>query len=78
MAQDFKDKYDKRKVQIYNDLLFCQILMSKLIERAQKMKDHDSYWDDGHTVLQNDIIRLRRELNNVRIKCDPYYEEDGD
>lgn len=78
MANDWKAKYDKRKVQIYNDLLFCQSLMNRLIERAQKMKDNDTFWNDGHTVLQNDIIRLRRELNDVRVRCNPYYEEDGD
>lgn len=78
MANDWKTKYDKRKVEILNDLLFCQSLMNRLIERAQKMKDNDCSWNDGHTVLQNDIIRLRRELNDVRVRCNPYYEEDGD
>ena len=78
MANDWKTKYDKRKVEILNDLLFCQSLMNRLIERAKKMKDNDCSWNDGHTVLQNDIIRLRRELNDVRVRCNPYYEEDGD
>ena len=42
------------------------------------MKENDSFLNDGHTVLQNDIIRLRRELNDVRVRCNPDYEEDGD
>ena len=70
-------EYNKRKEQIYEDLLFCQNLMNRLVEQAKKTKG-TSFWNDKHTVLQNDIIRLRRELNNVRIKCDPYYEEDGE
>lgn len=67
-------EYNKRKEQIYEDLLFCQSLMNRLVEQAKKTKG-TSFWNDGHTVLQNDIIRLRRELNDVRIKCDPYYED---
>jgi hypothetical protein len=51
--------------------------MNRLVEQAKKTKG-TSFWNDKHTVLQNDIIRLRRELNDVRIKCDPYYEEDGE
>lgn len=78
MTSDWKSNYDKRKEQIYKDLLFCQDLMNRLIAQAKKTKDNDTVWNDGHTVVQNDIIRLRRELNNVRIKCNPYYEEDGD
>ena len=78
MTNDWKAKYDKRKKQIYEDLLFCQSLMNRLIAQAKKTKDNDTFWNDGHTVLQNDIIRLRRELNDVRVKCNPYHNEDGD
>lgn len=72
------DNWGNRKKEIYNDLIFCQELMNRLIKTAEDMKNAKQFWFDKHTVVEHDIIRLRRELNNVRIKCDPYYEEDGD
>ena len=37
----------------------------------------ESFWDNKHTVVQADIIRLRRELNTVKHKLDSYEYERG-
>jgi len=62
------------KKEIYNDIKFCKDLMDRLLIEANSYKDSDIY-DDKHTVLQSDIIRLRRELNTVRKKLDWNYED---
>lgn len=65
-------KVDKKDV--VKDILFCKDLMDRLLKDAKKYEE--SYTcDDKHTVLQADIIRLRRELNKVRKKLDWDYEE---
>ncbi len=60
---------DYKKENLIADLAFCKVLMDRLVAYA------DAYVTDGycccdanHTVVQNDIIRLRRELNEIRIK----------
>lgn len=60
------------KKEIYNDIKFCKDLMDRLLIEANSYKDSHVY-DDKHTVLQSDIIRLRRELNTVRKKLDWNY-----
>ncbi len=57
------------KKQIVKDIKFCQELMDRLVETAKKYEE-ETFWLDKHTVLQADIIRLRRELNEVRKKID--------
>lgn len=64
-----------KKKELMDDLKFCQSLMNRLVTFADKnYKDH-GYFDNKHSVVQNDIIRLRRELNDVRRKLDWDYEE---
>lgn len=59
------------KTEVMKDLKFCQELMDRLVEFADKHYiNKESLWECNHTVLQNDIIRLRRELNEVRRKLD--------
>jgi hypothetical protein len=48
--------------------------MDRLLKDAKKYEEANLY-DDKHTVLQADIIRLRRELNEVRKKLDLDYKE---
>ena len=62
------------KKQIVKDIQFCKELMDRLFKDAKKYEKSGLY-DDKHTVLQADIIRLRRELNDVRKKLDWDYEE---
>lgn len=42
----------------------CKVLMDSLYDDIKNFKP-DRVWNDGHTVIQSDIIRLRRELNKL-------------
>ncbi len=53
------------KKELMKDLKFCQDLMNRLVKFAESTGEE--YWTDKHSVIVNDIIRLRRELNNVRL-----------
>jgi len=55
--------------EVIKDLEFCQELCKRLVRMA-KDTDTNSRWNDHHTVIQDDIRRLRRELNLVRQKLD--------
>ena len=57
------------KKDVVKDIRFCKDLMDRLWKDAMKYEEADKH-DDKHTVLQADIIRLRRELNEVRKKLD--------
>lgn len=58
-----------KKADVVKDIRFCKDLMDRLLKDAEKFEKANLY-DDKHTVLQADIIRLRRELNEVRKKLD--------
>ena len=48
--------------------------MDRLVEEEKERKEQEKPWyNDYHTVIQSDIIRLRRELNKVRQKLDLDY-----
>ena len=57
------------KKDVVKDIQFCKDLMDRILKDAKKY-EKASLYDDKHTVLQADIIRLRRELNEVRKKLD--------
>lgn len=60
---------DKCKVDI--QALFCKELMERLNNNILSAKvSYDSL--EKHTVMQNDIIRLRRELMLLSEMLDPY------
>ena len=62
------------KKEIMADLKFCRELMNRLYTYAHK---HNSSGYDGHgTVVKNDIIRLRRELNEVSHKLEWTYRKE--
>ena len=60
------------KKEIMADLKFCKELMDRLYHYADKTYGSDV---PRSTVIQNDIIRLRRELMNVSKKL--AYDYDG-
>ena len=62
------------KKDVVKDIQFCKDLMDRILKDAKKY-EKASLYDDKHTVLQADIIRLRRELNEVRRKLDWNYLE---
>lgn len=61
-----------KKEEIMKDLKFCQDLMDRLVESAEEKYDCSSVWQCNHTVIKKDIIRLRRELNEVRKKLEKW------
>lgn len=54
---------------LQQDLKFCKQLMDRLVNyvdnKIKEIEDGTEY-KVPYTVVQNDIIRLRRELNEVR------------
>lgn len=60
--------------EIKQDIAFCKQLMDRLLLQTEKMSGDVTPWD-RHTVVQQDIIRLRRELNEVRKKLNWDYKE---
>ena len=59
------------KKEIVKDMKFCQELMDRLVISSEKLKE-DNWWMNYHTVVQQDIVRLRRELNTLKHKLDFY------
>ena len=64
-----------KKNELLKELKFCQSLMDRIVEYTEANYT-DKYFDRKHTVIQADIIRLRRELNEVRAKLDWRYGDD--
>ena len=62
------------KNELMRDLLFCQNLMDRLVMYADKNFHGDHSYGSNHTPIQNDIVRLRRELNNIRQKLEWNYK----
>lgn len=59
----------KSKKEIITDLKFCKELMDRLVKYASE-NYVDDHWASNHTVIQNDIKKLRRELMSVSHKLD--------
>ena len=54
---------DKKK--IVDQARFCSVLMGRI--KADVENAHESKWAlDKHSVMQTDVTRLRRELNELR------------
>lgn len=58
------------KKEILKDLKFCKDLMDRLVAFAEKNYSDDYSYRSKHTSIQQDIIRLRRELNNINHKLE--------
>ena len=58
------------KKEIMSDLKYCRESLDRIIKYAGR-----EYEDYGghHTVIQNDIIKLRRELNEINHKFEWNY-----
>lgn len=63
------------KKEILIDLRYCKESLDRIIKHADKNFRDDSYLGNHHTVIQKDIIKLRRELNEIRQKLQWDYEE---
>jgi hypothetical protein len=55
------------KKEIMADLKYCKESLDRIIRYADKSYEDDSYFTH-HTVIQADIIKLRRELNEINHK----------
>lgn len=69
----------KSKLQIKEQIKFIDTLMNKLkIDLNKSMNHFDSndiyYGLTGHHRMQNDIVRIRRELMELSNMLDPYKE----
>lgn len=59
------------KKEIIKDLTYCRESLDRIIEFAKRELNETTYMLYGRrTVIQSDIIKLRRELNEVRRKLD--------
>lgn len=63
------------KKNLMKDLKFCKELMDRLVYMADTMYHDDFSWGSNRTTIQSDIIRLRRELNNVNHKLEWNYQD---
>ena len=59
-----------KKTETIKGLKFCQDLMDRLVKFAEEKYDCSCAWQCNHTALKNDIVRFRRELNEVRKKLE--------
>ena len=55
------------KKEIMSDLKYCKESLERIVKYAEKTYEDDFYCDH-HTVIQADIIKLRRELNEINHK----------
>lgn len=59
------------KKEIMKDLAYCRESLDRIIEFAERELNETSVFFYGkRTVIQSDIIKLRRELNDIRRKLD--------
>lgn len=59
------------KKEIIKDLTYCKESLDRIIEFAKRELNETTYMLYGkRTVIQSDIIKLRRELNEIRRKLD--------
>lgn len=65
-----------RKFNLINELEFCKELIDRLIKYADENYSDAHSYASNHTPIQNDIKRIRRELNEISKKLNWNYEED--
>ena len=59
------------KKEIISDLKYCKESLERIIKYANR--EYEERWGNHHTVIQSDIIKLRRELNEVNHKFEWNY-----
>lgn len=59
------------KKEIMKDLAYCRESLDRIIEFTKRELNETPFLVYGkRTVIQSDIIKLRRELNEIRCKLD--------
>ena len=59
------------KKEIISDLKYCRDSLDRIIKYANR--EYEERWGNHHTVIQRDIIKLRRELNEINHKFEWNY-----
>lgn len=59
--------------EIIADLNYCKESLDRIVKYAER-NYKDSPYDNHHTVIQADIIKLRRDLNEVNHKLNWDYD----
>ena len=49
--------------------------MDRLVDMTDSLYHDENSWGSNRTIIQSDIIRLRRELNNVNHKLEWQYQD---
>ena len=67
----------KSKIQLKEQIKFIDVLITKLKKDLNTsmnyFESNDIYYGlPGHNRMQNDIVRIRRELNELSKMLDPY------
>ncbi len=63
-----KRREQMTKSELIKELRLCKELLERLEEYAIAHYSDSYGLPNNHTVIQADIVRLRRELNEIRIK----------
>lgn len=61
------------KEEIMADLNYCKESLNRIVKYAER-NYKDSLLDNHHTVIRADIIKLRRDLNEVNHKLNWDYD----
>ena len=61
------------KEEIISDLKYCKESLDRIVKYAERNYKNSPY-GSYHTVIQADIIKLRRDLNEVNHKLNWDYE----
>ena len=61
------------KKEVIADLKYCKESLDRIVKYTER-NYKDSPFDNYHTVIQADIIKLRRDLNEVNCKLDWDYD----
>lgn len=56
------------KKEIIKDLQYCKESLDRIIKHTENYYNAEYYCNDHHTVVQSDIVKLRRELNEINKK----------
>ncbi len=62
------------KKEIIADLKYCKESLDRIIKYTERNYKDSPYNDNYHTVIQADIIKLRRDLNEINHKLDWDYD----
>lgn len=65
------------KKEILADLKYCKESLDRIIKYTEKTYEDETYWGH-HTVIQSDIKKLRRELNEVNHKFEWNYGRENE